>query len=209
MAGSIAIGIIGASANFDTSGKEIEGSGDKETTTATVDEDVFYGSLFAEYTLGEMYSMTMGVTYTPVDSEIGSKQRTDATTDAEEDSQDDGTYTAKAQVSNHATIYVEPTFMPTPNFGVYLKAGAARVTVNSLESIGIGEDSSAYGDETVNGLLYGLGMKGVYDNGLMLKLEYIHIDYDKVTMTSTTGNLNKIEADPEQDALRLAIGYQF
>ena len=57
--------------------------------------------------------------------------------------------------------------------------------------------------------MMGLGIKGLYASGLMLKAEYIQIDYDKVKMTSTSGNLNKIEADPEQQAFRLAIGWQF
>ena len=34
-------------------------------------------------------------------------------------------------------------------------------------------------------------------------------DYDSVTMDSATGNKNRITADPEQEAVKLAIGYQF
>jgi len=124
-------------------------------------------------------------------------------------SQDQGTYTAKATVSNHATIYIEPTFMPTDNFGLYLKGGVSRVIVNSLESITLGEDSSAYGNETVLGGMFGLGAKVVHDSGLMFKLEYTKTIYETVSMTSTTGNKNTIAAEPEQLAARLAIGYRF
>ena len=150
-------------------------------------EGLEYASIFAEYTLGEKYGMTFGVSYTPITSSIGAKSRTDtAPTEDDRDaasSNDAGTYTAKATISNHATIYIEPTIMPTDNWGVYLKGGVARVTVNSLESIVHGTDSSAYGDETINGLMYGLGMKGVYDNGLFIKLEVIRILYERVKMT--------------------------
>ena len=95
------------------------------------------------------------------------------------------------------------------NFGVYLKGGLARVTVDSLEKIAIGEDSSAYGNETVFGGMYGLGAKVVHDSGLLFKLEYNYTIYDTVKMTSTSGNKNIISADPEIEAFRLAIGYQF
>ena len=99
--------------------------------------------------------------------------------------------------------------MPTDNFGLYLKGGVSRVTVNSLETIALGASSSVYGDETINGFMYGVGMKKAYDNGIFFKLEAIRILYERVKMTSTTGNKNIIHADPEQLAARFAIGYRF
>ena len=99
--------------------------------------------------------------------------------------------------------------MPTDNFGLYLKGGVSRVIVNSLESIALGEDSSAYGDETVLGGMYGLGAKIVHDSGLLFKLEYTKTIYETVKMTSTSGNKNIISADPEIEAFRFAIGYKF
>ena len=216
MAGGYAIGIIGATGKVDTSGSEQEGNttgSDQEKTSTTHQEGLLYGSIFAEYTFGEMYGMTLGVSYTPVDSSIGAKSRTDSQTASDaldsSASNDSGKYTAEAEISGHATIYIEPTFMPTDNFGVYLKGGVARVVVKSLEQIAIGEDSSSYGNETVYGPMFGFGVKGMYDNGVTLKLELIRILYQTVKMTSATGNKNTIEADPEQLAVRLGIGYKF
>ena len=215
MAGSYAIGIIAATGTIDTKGSETEGGGDGEVTNASEEEGILYGSIFAEYTFGEMYGLTLGASYTPFqDAVLGTKSRTDTQTDADAadtagGSDDSGTYTASATVSDHATIYVEPTLMTSENFGVYFKGGVARVTVNSIENITLGDDSSVYGDETVDGLMWGLGMKGIFDSGLMLKLEFIKVNYDTVTMTSSTGNKNTISADPTEQAVRLAIGYQF
>ena len=209
MAGGFAIGIIAATGKVDTSGYETEGGGDKEKTSTTMQEEILYGSLFAEYTFGEMYGLTLGASYTPVDSSLGVKSRTDTQSDSDETSDDSGTYTAEADISGHTTIYIEPTFMPNDNFGIYLKGGVSRVIVNSLENIAIGTDSSAYGDETVLGGMYGLGAKVVHDSGLLFKLEYTKTIYETVKMTSTSGNLNVISADPEIEAVRLAIGYKF
>ena len=158
-----------------------------------------------------MYGVTVGASYTPMDRDLGVKSRTDTqseTTDSNS-SNDSGTYTAEADISGHTTIYIEPTFMPNDNFGLYLKGGVSRVIVNSLESIALGEDSSVYGEEVVNGIMYGVGMKGGYETGMFYKLEVIRIIYDEVKMTSTTGNKNIITAEPEQLAARLAIGYRF
>jgi len=210
MAGGWGIGIIGANGTVDTKGYEQEGGGDKERTSTTNQNGLQYGAIFAEYTFGEMYGMTLGVSYTPLDSELGVKSRTDTNTASKPAAQvDDGTYTAEASISGHTTIYIEPGFMPTENFGLYLKGGVSRVVVNSLESIAFGEDSSVYGDETVLGGMYGLGAKVVHDSGLLFKLEYTKTIYETVKMTSTSGNLNVISADPEIEAFRFAIGYQF
>ena len=208
MAGGWAMGVIGSGAHFSTKGTETD-SGDNRNNSEEKDANVLYGSIFLEYTHGDDYAMTFGVSYSPFQSTIGSGARSDTTTAAEEDSQDDGTYTAKAKVSSHATIYIEPTMMTSDSFGVYLKGGVARAMVDSLEKIAVGEDSSVYGNEAVNGLLYGIGVKGVYDNGIFFKLEGIGINYQKVKMKSTSGNQNTIEADPQQLAVRFAIGYSF
>ena len=210
MAGSSAIGIIGAAGKIETEGSETEGTGDQEITSASMLEGLLYGSLFAEYTWGEMYGVTLGASYTPLDQSIGARSRVDTASDANDPgSSDAGTYKAEADISRHTTIYIEPTFMPTDNFGLYLKGGVSRVIVNSLESIALGEDSSAYGDETVLGGMLGLGAKVVHDSGLLFKLEYTNTFYETVSMTSTSGNNNIISADPEIEAFRLAIGYQF
>ena len=218
MAGGFGIGIIGAGANFATTGHEkegvasgltAEGSDSERNDAPDQDASVLYGSIFAEYTWGEAYGLTLGVSYSPMNGVIGSGERSDTVSDATSPSVDTGTYKAKAKVKNHATIYIEPTIMPTESFGVYVKGGVARVTVKSLESIEVGTDSSAYGDEAINGLMYGLGIKGGFDTGMFYKLEVIRILYERVKMTSTTGNKNIIHADPEQLAARLAIGYRF
>ena len=213
MAGSYTIGIIGGSGTVDTSGSETEGNttgSDQERTETTIQEAIIYGSIFAEHTWGEMYGLTLGVSYTPMESEIGTKARIDTASDANDPgSSDAGTYTAKAEISSHATVYIEPTYMPTENFGFYLKGGLSRVVVDSLESITLGEDSNAYGDATVTGSMFGLGLKAQHDSGLMFKLEYTKTIYETVNLTSASGSKSTISADPEVQAVRLALGYKF
>ena len=218
MAGSYTIGIIAATGKVDTSGSETEGglgtsSTNQEKTETTHQDEILYGSLFAEYSFGERYGLTVGASYTPMDSTIGTKSRTDTQTASDaldaSASNDSGTYKAEAEISQHATLYIEPTFMPSDNFGVFLKGGVSRVTVNSLETIALGEDSSSYGNETVLGGMLGVGAKIQHDGGLMFKVEYTKTVYETVKMTSTSGNKNIISADPEIEAVRLSIGYRF
>ena len=99
--------------------------------------------------------------------------------------------------------------MANENFGVYVKGGASKVTVTSLESITFGTDSSAYGNVDVWGVTYGAGFKAVHENGLFMKLEAMKTEYGTVTLRSTTGNKNTITADPESETVSLHLGYNF
>ena len=201
------IGIIGGTTDFDTTGNEYTVNTDQgiETNAGTASKSVDVGSFFAEYTVAQ--GSTFGIEVVPDTAEIGAKSRVDSNNAA--DTSDDGTYTAKANISDHVTVYVEPTFMMNEQFGIYVKGGASRVTVESKESIAFGADSSTYGNVDVWGVMYGAGIKLVSESGLFGKIEATKTEYGTVTLNSTTGGGNTITADPEAEAARIAIGYNF
>ena len=201
----IAFGVIGNMATFDTDGVENEGT---EHNAATHSSDVDYPEVFLEYAAQyEHVGMTFGISVIPGDTEIGAKSRTDTQSDTNETSDDSGTYTAKADVSDHITIYVEPTLYAGNGFGIFLKAGVSHVTVNTLESITQGTDSSAYGNKSVFGGMTGAGIKYQAANGLLVKVEHTETVYETVDLDGNNGNT--ISAQPEQSSTRLSIGYQF
>ena len=117
---------------------------------------------------------------------------------------DTGDRTAKAELSEHFTVYIEPTFYPMDDLGVYVKGGASRVTVRTLETL----PNSKYGNVGVWGTVLGAGVKKTFGHA-MLKLEYVTTDYDSITLDSTTGNKNRVTADPEQESIRLGIALTF
>ena len=210
----LSVGAILNLSTFDTSGTETEGDvnvvTDEETTSTTHSKDVDFGSIFVEYSMmsDNYWGITYGLEYIPGEASLGSKVRSDTVSDSTETSSDTGDYTAKAEISDHWAVYLEPT-IGNETFGLYAKGGFSRVTVKSLESIDVGSDSSAYGDEGVFGIMMGFGVKAKHSSGAFVKLEGLQIDYDSVSLRSTTGNQNKVEATPEQDSVRLAIGFQF
>jgi len=199
------IGVVGGTTDFDTTGSEFTTQTDMTTekNDGSASKSVDVASFFAEYTVAQ--GSTFGIEVAPDTAEIGAKSRTDANTLAT----DDGTYTAKANISDHVTVYVEPTYMMNEQFGIYVKGGAARVTVESKESIAFGADSSTYGDVDVWGVMYGAGIKMVGASGLFGKIEATKTEYGTVTLHSTTGSKNTITADPEAESARIAIGYNF
>ena len=205
----IAIGIVGNMATFDTDGVENVGSG--ENNAGTHSEDVEFPEVFLEYAAQyESVGVTFGIAVIPGDTEIGAKSRTDTASDANDaGSSDAGTYTAKADVSDHITIYVEPTVYLANGFGIFLKAGVSHVTVNTLESIAKGTDSAAYGNESIFGGMTGVGVKYTSPNGMLIKVEHTETVYETVDLAAAGGNGNTISAQPEQSSTRLSIGYQF
>ena len=107
-------------------------------------------------------------------------------------------------------LYVEPTYM-VGGFGVYGKVGLAHVSLNSLESIAFGDDSTTYGDVDLFGSVVGLGVKGYHSSGLFIKIEGTVTDFQTAVLpvTSQGDNRNRVEGDPEARSVRMAFGYNF
>jgi hypothetical protein len=184
----IAVGVYGNFSTFDTSGTEREGNDSNavsttETESTSISEDVDFGSIFLEVVGREgMAGLTFGIEHIPGESSLGAKVRTDTDTGEASGEADTGDYTAKAEISDHVTFYLEPTLHVNDNFGLYVKGGLSRVTVHSLESLAIGTDSSTYGNEDVWGTMMGFGIRATSSRGIFLKLEYTETDYDTVTL---------------------------
>jgi hypothetical protein len=199
------IGITANDASFDTSGKELKGiaGGASESTAAKKSNDVDFGSGFVEYSFAQ--GSTLGVSYIPGEASLGAKTRTQTQTRGQTGS---GVITAKAEVSDHMTFYVEPTYMLTDTFGVYVKGGASRVTVKSLENDTGAALASTYGDQDVYGTMTGVGAK-LYYGSFFAKLEHTETEYGTVTLISSTGNKNTITADIENSQTAISLGYNF
>ena len=200
----LSFGAIYNDATFDTSGREMKGQagGSNEASAKTSkSNDQAFGSYFAEYTLPQ--GSTFGIELIPGDAELGAKSRTQVNPDAQSAA---GTVTASAQVKNHVLLFAEPTKVMSDTFGIYLKGGFAKVTVNSLDSQTSTTIAGTYGNKDVYGTAMGIGAK-VYRGNLFVKLEHLKTDYGNMTFVSSTNKT--IEADIDQTATRIALGYNF
>lgn len=204
----LSVGLTAVDGDFDTTGKETRGiskgtGGVLEVTKGSVTESAEFGSGFIEWTFAQ--GSTIGMEIIPGSASVGSKTRTHTQTDGTEAAT--GTVTAKGEISDHIMLYVEPTVMFTDNLGAYVKGGAARITVNSLENMG-GVGSAVYGNVDVWGVAYGVGAKA-YMGSFFTKVEHLVTEYGTVSLTSTAANKTKVEADIEQKATKISVGYNF
>ena len=198
------VGASYSSMDFSTTGTEVahgtagNGTLDKNTVTKTGSGDL--GSFFAEYTFAQ--GTTLGVSFIDGTAELGTGSRV-------ETGQTAGTVTQKAEVSDPMTFYVEPTYMMTDTFGVYVKGGATTVSVEPKETADAGAVvNSTYKSKDVWGITTGVGAK-VYMGNFFAKAEYVETDYETYHHQSTTGNLNSVSADIDTEETILAIGYNF
>ena len=179
---------------FDTEGSETEKTVSgvtSEKTTKSLSENFYGGSLFAEIEADN--GIIIGVDYVPLDIKLGSGARTDSSSGADVASEaDTGDRSAEANIKDLYTIYTHVPVGP-----VYAVLGYMDADVSTTETL----PTSSYGDASINGWQYGLGVKR--DS---MRFEIAYSDFDSISLTSSA-NTNKIEADA--DALNAKLSFAF
>ena len=206
-AGQIGVGVTGSFASISAEGTESDKNGAADTSVrkANASHDVIVPSLFAEYSFDNGF--TVGYDYTLGSADVNSSSitRTDTTSDANETVQDDGDRTAQAEIENVMSIYAEVPL----HAGLYAKGGYVQMDVNTLDKETVA-GSASYGNETVNGLVFGLGYRNSFGENGFYKIEGTYTDMDSMTFnSSTTDKGNKITADLDVTKATFAIGYNF
>jgi len=211
-AGSFGIGLTGGFVEVNGSGSETTTAGDidggtADTHTKTVSNDVLIPSIYLEYSLEPVSYASTGITFgaeiTPGTADVSDKvQSRTETAQGTSGTDASGAVTRKAQaeVENLINYYLEiPLYQQ-----LYVKLGHSTVDVNTLENAIT--DSGTYGNTSVDGTNYGIGVKGESGN-MTWKLAYEETDFDTINLTSTTSN--KIKADIDTQELNFSVGYKF
>ena len=177
-------------------GTETEGTAADTSTRTKSFEEAFYGAdLFIEV-VGDN-GATLGLSYVPVDFEIGSGSRTDTAvaTSAGGAENDTGTRTASADVTDLVTLY---TNIPMGSSGWYALLGGHLATVTTSETL----PNSSYGNEDIYGYQVGLGMRSGNR-----KIELSYSDFEDININATGGGTNSVSANADSLQLRLSYGF--
>ena len=185
---------------YETDGSETEKSVTgvtSEVTSNSQSETFVGGSLFVEYMMDNGFAL--GVDYVPLDVNLGQGSREDAEGDDPAEN-DNGARTAEAHIDGLTTIYAHVPIGP-----VYGILGYHDATIKTKESL----PTSSYGDVDLNGIQYGLGIKG--ENA---RFELAYSDFDDIEIVATGNTVandvkgqNKINADA--DVLLAKISFAF
>ena len=207
LAGQIGVGVTGSFAAVSGEGTEADKAGTADTSnrTGTASNNVIIPSVFAEYSMDNGF--TLGFDYVVGSADVNSKKLT--RTDDSFESGQDGDTTAQAEIENVMSIYAE---LPL-HAGLYAKGGYVQMDVNTLESSTV-STRATYANDTVDGMVYGLGYKNSFGTNGFYKVEGTFTDMDSMTFldsntASGTPGGNKITADLDVTKATFAIGYNF
>ena len=193
------IGLTGALHMLDASGSETTRSSN-EKNTGSHSEDVIVPEIFVEAILEN--GAAVGISYIPT-RDMGSKSRSDTNSEG-----DTGTYKAEAELDNVVQLYTDIPFYEAYGASIYAKLGVQHATIVTLESLNSG---SSYPDKDVLGITLGVGARGdlPYGNNLFYKFDVTYTDFEDYKADSDSSPANKIEADLEDIAAKVSIGYKF
>lgn len=177
------------------SGTETEGTAaDTSDRSASFDELFLGGDIFVE--MVQDSGLTYGLSYVPLDIEIGDGKRTDSSSGADVASEaDTGTRSASADLEDLVTIYAN---IPLGGNGFYGLAGYHMVTVSTSESL----NESTYGNKQIYGYQLGIGQRSGN-----VKFELAYSDFEDISLNTSNGGNNSIEADA--DAVTFRMSYAF
>lgn len=194
----MAVGITGALHMFDVSGTETtRTSGEKNPGSHS--EEAIVPEIFIE---SANDGVNFGLAYIPT-RDMGSKSRSDTNSAG-----DTGTYKAAAELDNVVQLYADIPVSAYAGADVYVKLGVQHATITTLESLNSG---STYPNEDVFGYTLGVGAKGdlPYGNNLFYKADLTYTDFEDYSASDEAGTGNSVEAELEDIAFKLSVGYKF
>jgi len=206
---------VGASAsygNIDGTARDTQVTGAgavvAQTRGATSgDSDFPFGSIFLEYakTMNKDLDLIIGLDYIPLKAEIDSKSFADTSLEAGPGSTA-GTRTAKLELENYATLYLQPTYKIGGGTAVFGKVGYIHGDVK-ISGSNTATGSTINATDTLNGYVVGLGVQHNINKNVFVRLEGNFTAHDDVTATDSKGT--KFTADSELIAGKISIGYSF
>ena len=181
--------------------------GNNNNTSGTVSRNFNIASIDLDYSskIDNSWLASVGINYIPFKGKIGDESRVDTDVRADLGGNTTGTSTAKGELKNHITVYVEPTYLINPTSGIYAKLGYMHADLQITDSVITG--SSLNQRIGVHGIQYGLGYKAAVDKNVYVKVEYTVSDYSSISATSNSGNT--FTANPEIKAGTISVGYTF
>tara|TARA_B100000780_G_scaffold173807_1_gene121685 strand:- start:60 stop:710 length:651 start_codon:yes stop_codon:yes gene_type:complete len=193
----INIGISASTGVFEAQGTEVEDTEKQAEETGMA--VVGWGSIFLEKTLGSR--LVIGVDYVP--SALASETSEAARTDQVGSLSTNVSVNQKIQADfdDLTTYYV--AFNVTENF--FIKGGSVHVDVITNEALGTG---STYPNASLDGNMMGAGYHKNFDNGMFMRAEGNVMEFDGVTLSSSTNNTVSVD-DLNGVSAKISIGKSF
>jgi len=211
-AAGLGFGAAGHRIQVEANGAETASAGTTGEEFVTVDSTETIASYYLELTMGENNGWAIGYEIIPGSADVSdaTHTRTDtetSVTGTETAVSNSRKFTADAEVEDFKVIYAE---VPVGSL-LYVRAGLSEITVNTKETAS--GNGGNYGNATLDGMQYGIGMKGLMGENFRWKVGYEINDFDQLKLTSSgnsvSGETNTLKANLDTSALKVGIGIQF
>ncbi len=189
----IGVSLMQTTVSHDGSEREKTTAGDLETTTTSVEEKFYGGSIYLELVADSGF--TIGLDYVPVEIEIGDGSRTDSDSGESTSDDDTGTRTASAEIEDLLTLYLNVPLMGSNFYGAL---GYHTADVTTSETL----PNSTYPNANIHGYMVGLG----YRSG-KFKAEVGYSDFQEIKLESSAGDGTEIKADGDATYAKLSYGF--
>ena len=193
--------------NFDASGTETQNLASDPKLKSSGSAKFPFASIFLEREKEfSNLNVALGLDFIPLTAEIDTLTGGGAA---------DGT-SAKVEVGNQITLYVQPSKELSNGLKVFGKLGYSRMTVDISEikrqpvTNGSGTASTDKAtSKDLDGVMVGLGIEKSVSAGPFdfIRLEASYTDYDSISHTNS--NSKKLTADADLTAINLSIGKKF
>ena len=203
----VSMGVFGAIAGAEVDGKAdttagtngqgaTSGSGSIGKVTPIAGIDLGYG-----FAAGSNFVIGVGATYIPVKAEIGVGKS--------DDTSSGGSY--KAELKDHFTIYLQPTFVINKDSAFFAKVNYAHASVTNSDSSTAGTAKSRITSGDVEGWGFGLGLKTFLTPTTFVQVEANMTDYDQIsaTRTGSDGRVTTYKGDPLLAQGLISVGMHF
>ena len=206
-ADSTNVGVKLSYGNFDATGTETQNLTSDPKLKSSGNADFPFASIFLEREKEfSNLNVALGLDFIPLTAEIDTLTGGGAA---------DGT-SAKVEVGNQITLYVQPSKELSNGLKVFGKLGYSRMTVDISEikrqpvTNGSGTASTDKAtSKDLDGVMVGLGIEKSVSAGPFdfIRLEASYTDYDSISHTNS--NSKKLTADADLTAISLSIGKKF
>ena len=172
-------------------GSTTSGSGNVGTVSGIGGLDLAYG-----FGIGKDTVISIGATYVPFKADI--------TTGSSNDSTAGGAVTA--EMKDHYTIYIQPTFVINKDSAAFLKVSYAHADLS------VSGQTARLTTGDIEGYGVGAGLKTFLTPNLFMQVEASYTDYDTIRGTKTnsnSGRVTTVSADPKLVSGLITLGYKF
>jgi opacity protein-like surface antigen len=199
LADNFNLGLSGSYGAFDASGSETKDGIKKDREG---DATFPFASIFAEYnkTMSKEWDVAFGLDYIPFSAEIDSRS------DTQTNDTTSGSRSAKLDLKNHLTAYIQPSYNLGDGLAVFGKIGYSHADLE-IKTTNLSNSGTLNKKDDLEGYLVGIGMQKNIDKTLFVRLEANYTDYDAVTYTNSSGTV--INANPELWTAKISIGKSF